>query len=570
MRGASLSLFSGRFAAGRTIIAGMNHKGGIVRRLPLACLMLAIFCSGTAWAETDKRVALVIGVARYRNVPALANPANDARLVGPALKQLGFDVQIVIDPDYETFKSALRDFGRRLEGARVALFYYAGHGLQTAGRNYLLPVNTVLARETDLRYEAFDVQAVLDEMDSPKRVNLVFLDACRDNPLARSLAASMGSRGSAVNRGLAPIDTQTGGTLIAFATAPGDVASDGDKNSPFTTALVRHIATPGVDVRQMLTRVRVDVQSATSGKQRPWVNESLDADFYFVPRSVPTAPVGPEAGTMMLASPEIVFWQSIASSRDPADFEAYIQQFPQGSFAPLARARLAALPRRTGASVTRSDPAADAPGWSDAERRALQSALTALGHYRGPINGDLAIGARSAIRAWQGFEALEETGRLSEDQRDRIVRDAEQLAALLKVAEKSPRATVGAAVGASVKSASARFTRGLAFERGVSQPKDLEEAAYWYALAAADGWAPALTNLGTLRARGPTPDLEAARRLWLAAAARGEGTALFNLGALAEKGIGGPADASLAKRWYSRGAERKDSASTAALKRLGS
>ena len=539
----------------------------------VGALLLAIIGSATGHAATEKRVALVIGVGRYQHAPALTNPANDVRLIGPALQKLDFDVQIIIDPDYETLKQALRDFGRRLEGAKVALFFYAGHGVQVSGRNYLLPVNAALAREPDLRYEAFDVQAVLDEMDTPGRVNLVFLDACRDNPLSRSLAARMGNRGSAIDRGLARIETQTGGTLIAYATAPGDVAADGDRNSPFTAALARHIATPGLDVRQMLTRVRGDVQAATSGKQRPWVNESLDADFYFVPRSAdPVAaapdlapdpasrPVVPATGGANFLSSEIVFWQSIASSRDRADFEAYLQQFPQGSFVSLARVRLAAFPQRP-VPV----PAAEDAAWSDAERRGVQTALTALGHYRGAVNGDLASATRPAIRAWQAFEGLEDTGRLTADQRDRITRDAEQQAALLKVDDKSPR---GALAGA-VKGAAARFAHGAAFERGGRQPMDVAEAGYWYALAAADGWAAAYTNLGTLHARGEKPDLEAARRLWLAAAARGEGTALFNLGALAEKGMGGAIDAGMAKRWYARGAGRKHAASTAALKRLG-
>jgi hypothetical protein len=307
-----------------------------MRPLSLLCaLLLTIVVCGAARAAGEKRVALIIGIGKYQNAPELINPPNDARLIGPVLEKLGFEVSVVIDPDYDTMKRALRDFGQRLEGAKVALFYYAGHGLQVAGRNYLLPVSVTLSREADLWYDAFDVQAVLDEMDAPGRTNLVFLDACRDNPLARSFAGRLGARGIAVGQGLAPIETQSRGTLIAYATAPGNVAMDGDgANSPFTTALVRHIATPGLDVRQMLTRVRADVQTATQTMQRPWVSESMDTDFYFVP--LPKDPVA----TM---SSEVVFWQSITGSTNPADFQAYIQQFPQGSFAKLAGIRIASL-----------------------------------------------------------------------------------------------------------------------------------------------------------------------------------------------------------------------------------
>jgi uncharacterized caspase-like protein len=159
--------------------------------------VLVLLFGALAWSPTraapDKRVALVIGVEHYRNAPALRNPVNDATLIGPALQKLQFAVQTVLDPDYAAMKRAIQDFARRLDGADVAVFFYSGHGLQASGSNYLLPVDVVLAREADLRYEAFDVQAVLDEMDASGRVNLVFLDACRDNPLSRSLGARMGA-----------------------------------------------------------------------------------------------------------------------------------------------------------------------------------------------------------------------------------------------------------------------------------------------------------------------------------------------------------------------------------------
>ena len=195
----------------------------------------------------EKRVALAIGVERYQNAPPLTNPANDARLIGVSLEKLGFDVQTVTDPDYETMKRALRDFGRRLEGASVAAFYYAGHGMQVAGRNFLLPTDAALLREADLRYEAFELQAVLDEMDSPGRTNIIFLDACRDNPLRDAFTRRLGSRGMTVGQGLAPVETQSGGLLIAYATAPGSVAMDGDgTNSPFTAALARDVTAADV------------------------------------------------------------------------------------------------------------------------------------------------------------------------------------------------------------------------------------------------------------------------------------------------------------------------------------
>ena len=527
---------------------------------------------------TEKRVALIIGVGKYQNASELTNPPNDARLVAPLLEKLGFETEIAIDPDYEAMKRAIRNFGRRLEGARVALFYYAGHGLQVAGRNYLLPVEVALAREQDLRYEAFDVQAILDEMDAPGRVNLIFLDACRDNPLARSLAGHLGQRSAAVGQGLAQVETTVSGTLIAYATDPGKVALDGTgSNSPFTEALARHIATPALDVRQMLTRVRADVQKATNGHQRPWVNESLDADFYFVPQAAQPPPPEPDAvgappklrssppSPFSNTSPEIVFWQSIANSDNRADFEAYLREFPQGTFAPLARNRLALLVAPPRPAVPPPD---DDSAWSGADRQAVQTALVTLGHFTGRVDGEFSADTRAAILRWQGFDALEETGHLTIAQRDRLVAEATQVLALLKVGASSPRGTWAS----SIRDSKSQFNLGAAFERGEGRPKDAAEAAYWYALAAAQSWPAAYTNLGTLWVRGdgmPKADPEAAARLWAVAAALGDGTAMFDLGVMYKKGVGRSADLVVAKRWYARGAERKHQASAAALRRLG-
>ena len=312
-----------------------------MRRLVLLVVLAALVANPAAWAAPEKRVALIIGAAKYENAPALLNPVNDAELIAPVVAKLGFQTQLIINPTYEIFKRALHDFGQRLAGASVGLFYYAGHGLQVSGRNYLMPVDARLETEIDLHYEAFDIQTVLDQMGASGRVSLMFLDACRDNPLSRSLAAHLASRSAAVAQGLAAVQARSGGTLIAYATAPDSLALDGDgPNSPFTSALARHIATPGLDVQLMLRNVRRDVLAATNGAQRPWETGSLDAAFYFAASPGQPAPSEPGGGRV---SPELALWQSIAGSNRPGDFKAYLQQFPQGVFAALARARLATL-----------------------------------------------------------------------------------------------------------------------------------------------------------------------------------------------------------------------------------
>ena len=315
----------------------------------IVLVIAALLAVAPVPAQAEKRVALVIGNSAYRNTPALPNPRNDAATVADTLTKLGFAVQSGYDLDRAGTEQALRAFAESLGDADVALFYYAGHGLQVDDTNYLVPVDARLASETDLAFEAIDLKLVLSLMERQPRTNLVFLDACRDNPLAQNLARSMGAaRSTAGTRGLAIAESGIG-TLLVYATQPGNVALDGNgTHSPFTQGLLDYIATPDIEVRQMLTRVRAEVVQATGGKQVPWDHSSLTGDFFFAPRSA--------AAGQLQAAPadrELAFWESIKDSRDPADFQAYLEQYPGGTFAALARNRLAALqPQQQTATAT--------------------------------------------------------------------------------------------------------------------------------------------------------------------------------------------------------------------------
>lgn len=321
----------------------MLAKWGVSRLLVALLLAVTVEPGAAAWAAEGKRVALVVGVGAYQNAPVLANPPNDARAVGDRLKGLGFDVDAVIDPDRSTLEQAVKRFGDRLQNATVGLFFYAGHGLQVAGRNYLVPIDARIDNERSLPFATIDIDLVLSQMGAAAPVNLVFLDACRDNPFSRSLARSLGTRSASVGRGLAQVEAGDG-TLIVYATQPGNVAEDGEGgDSPFTTALLKHLAEPNLEVRQALTRVRLDVKEATNGKQVPWDHSSLTQDFYFVgPTTVTVTPSPAPAGVDPMAV-ELAFWDSIRSSTDRADFEEYLKQYPQGKFSGIAKRRLAAL-----------------------------------------------------------------------------------------------------------------------------------------------------------------------------------------------------------------------------------
>ena len=248
---------------------------------------LAALLAGIAPAAADKRVALVIGNSAYENVPRLTNPSNDASDVAAKLKALGFEVVEGIDLGKRDMEKRIRAFAEALSGADVGLFYYAGHGLQVDQRNFLAPIDAQLESESDLDFEAVQLDLVLKNMVRNAATSLVFLDACRDNPLAANLAQV--GRSLDVGRGLARIETPAS-MMIVYATEPGKVALDGTgRNSPFTGALLRHIDTEGASIGDVMIAVRNDVLSETSGKQRPFESASLTGQFFFKPKPKETA-----------------------------------------------------------------------------------------------------------------------------------------------------------------------------------------------------------------------------------------------------------------------------------------
>jgi hypothetical protein len=276
----------------------------ILKSVFLSALMVLTMAALPAAAEN--RVALVVGNAHYRFIPSLANPEGDAHLMAKTLKDLGFTLigdGAQINLDKAALDEAIRSFGTRLRGADVGLFYYAGHGLQLRGANYLVPTGANPAREADVDFELDDLSVVLRQMEaSGTRLNLVMLDACRNNPF--------GARGfRAMEGGLAQMRAPEG-TLISFATQPGSIALDGaDGNSPYTRALAQTIRTPRLGVFDVFNNVGLMVKRATSGEQQPWVSSSpIDGSFYFAPKAGEPRPVTaslPEASGRPPAAPAI-------------------------------------------------------------------------------------------------------------------------------------------------------------------------------------------------------------------------------------------------------------------------
>ena len=295
----------------------------------------------------EKRVALIVGNDAYKTLPKLNNAANDARAIETRLKALGWETVVRINASKREMNRALDEFGNKLQGVDGAgLFYYAGHGIQAGGRNFLVPVDAELETEVDLRTDAIDAALVTLAMDDQRnRVNIIMLDACRDNPLP--------ARGRSATRGLAVAEKSPSGprgSVVVYAAAPNQQAQDGTvgANGVFTGAFVKALSGPNLKIEDVFKAVSADVKSATGGKQVPWITSSLQGDFYFGTPAAPPAPPPAAAAPAPTdaGSAQVAFWNSIATSDDPRMFEEYLRQYPQGRFVGLAKLKIESLSKK--------------------------------------------------------------------------------------------------------------------------------------------------------------------------------------------------------------------------------
>ncbi|WGD56338.1 caspase family protein [Bradyrhizobium sp. CB1650] len=276
-------------------------------------------------ARAQGRVALVIGNAAYANAPLLRNSRNDADDISDQLRRLGFEVVDGRDLDSRGMRSVLARFAQKLKGTEAALFYYSGHGLQIDGQNYLVPVDAQVDPDSIVTFELLKLEDVIDALGYTAGTRLLVLDACRTNPFAKAVAQRSGTRGGEMTRGLARIE-RTQGMLIAYATQPNAVAADGTgRNSPFTTALVREMQEPGIEVGALFRRVAVSVNRDTRGQQTPELSVSLLGDFYLNPQES-----------------DLIAWKKMGplSSASVVTLKAFIAKFPSSSLVDAARAQI--------------------------------------------------------------------------------------------------------------------------------------------------------------------------------------------------------------------------------------
>lgn len=486
-------------AAGCTL-AGVTSTAYAVLRFLVALGVAAVLLS-SAPARAETRVALVIGNANYASKP-LRNARRDGELMAATLKDAGFDVIPVYDASATAMRAGLTEFKRRLQtpGA-VALFYYAGHGVQSDGENYLIPLAADISDISDVAINALalgDVMKTLSQAET--RLNIVILDACRDNPFAATARTT-------AQGGLAPAVAPSG-TLIGYATAPGQVARDGSgPNSPYTAALAGNIPAAGLTLEEVFRNTRRAVLAATQGRQTPWEHSSLVGAFYFKERPTPketSAERIESEPTIDARLTEVEAWERIKGSKDPGLFKAHMQRFPNGLFSELAAVRVAKL-----------------------------DAMRAQTPWSWIMTGSVVrtAGGAEAAATFERAVMLESTAKTDEDWR--------VVASLyFEAAEQGiPQAM---------------YETARHYDKGRGVARDLAEAARWYDRAAEQGHAAAMASLGTMYefGEGITANLAEALRLYRLSADAGEAAGQTSLAYLLAEGKGAARNAKEARRLY--------------------
>ena len=520
---------------------------------------LAVACLGglACSAAAEGRVALVIGNGGYKAVAALNNPPSDARDVGDALKALGFDVEVDVDADQARMRADIAAFAKKAEKADVSLFFYSGHGLQVSEHNYLVPVDAEFHVVDDIQTRTVAFDDVMAALARTSGLRLVFLDACRNNPVKNLALAQQG-------QGLAEAG-ESAGFFIAYATKPNFVAYDGaGRNSPFTQAFLAHVATPGEDISNLMIAVRNDVFAATGGEQVPWDSSSLTREFFFV---------GAGKGE---TTPEGLLWQAAAKDRDRNLLAIYLDRYPKGPHADDARSLFAQAggERPPSASAendlwrltlsSRQRPLVELylarypqGAHHDDAARLLESVKGAEAASKDPgvvceklatVPADAtasAAGVDFATLASHAAQAIDAC-RAAVQKRPDIAHYVALLARALYAGGQYEEAVADYRQAAQAGDARAMVSLALLMEAGDHVAKDIDGAYALYAKAAEKGNADGAINLGFALAQGKFVEKNVARafELFKKASDWGSARATYDLAALTENGVGGrPEDA---------------------------
>jgi uncharacterized protein len=577
-------------------------------------LLIAAILSWPAhtFAQTpapEKRVALVIGNGAYRTIGSLPNPRSDATLIGTSLQRAGFEVTSLQEQDLNSLNRALLDFRRKADAADVAVVYFAGHGVAVGGINYLLPVDVNAEKAEDLDFSAIDANKVVAAVRGAKRVRIVILDACRDNPF-QGRQNWAGANRNAFQRGL-EMPSQPASdrpVFVLLAAAPGQKAQDGptNGNSPFAQSLAELIINPATTLARLPIQISNAVTAKTNGQQRPDQTGIIaEPDWAFMVAAIPT----PAPAKVIIAPPtpivdpvlaELDLWRGVNQRNTASDFQAYLDKYPNGQFAALARSRMALLGNRRTPINTISNitPATVPPlpaGASANVRRQYERARTGNGTAMNEIGLALETGigaTRNEAQASRWYiiaisknvvVARVNLGRLYRDGRG-VQKDERQAIVLLRGAAEAnnPEGMVSLAYmllagqgvaknegegalwmrrAAEAGNSDAMVGLGNALFYGTGVSKNEAEAALWYQRAIDLGnYTGAMDTLGVMLANGVgvTQDIAAATRLFKRAADLGEVNSMINLAASLSNGINGARDPQEALRWAKAGLATTD------------
>ena len=493
----------------------------------------------------EHRIALVIGNGSYRSSPLL-NPVNDARAMSEALQEVGFQVVLLENATIRQMSDAARNFGDTLQKGDVGLFFYAGHGIQIKGRNYLIPIGADIEREDEVSFNSFDAGLLLEKMEAARSsVNIVILDACRNNPFARSFRSS--------SQGLAQMDAPVG-SYLSFATAPAMIASDGiNGNGLYTQHLLKAIRTPGLKIEEVFKRVRVNVMADSEGQQIPWDNSSLTGDFYFIPPNSVDNPVSPAA----IASPSTFAGESHSVASDPASNPTSVAKLISPAYPTNPTTVKKVLP----ASVSPIDRLVPPLPPSTKVKAMSETDLADL--YQKGLNakdiGDLAAAAEAFRQASDGghAEARYELGLLLKIGRKPIAQDLPQ--AQLMFLEAARQGNLPA-----------QYEVAQMFAQGVGVAADCTQASSWARKAAEAGSPEAAELLGELNMAdcGGSRNPQEAARWFRIAADKGLVNAKFSLGVMYMTGDGVAKDLTEARKWLTAAESEGNKSAQFYLRRL--
>jgi hypothetical protein len=361
------------------------------RFLIAACALILAMASIPALAQTQTRVALVVGNGAYQHVPVLANPVNDATDVAASLQRLGFTVHRIADGTLQDMRRALLDFGQRVRSADIAFMFFAGHGMEIGAENWLVPVDAELRSDLDVDHEAVALRSIMAIVATASKLGLVVLDACRNNPFVAKMQRTIRTR--AVDRGLTRVEP-SGSVLVAYGARDGTTANDGSgRNSPFTAALLRHIETPGLEINFLFRNVRDDVLSATGREQEPFVYGALSKESIYLKE--------PSAVVAATSPVDELTWNLIKDTRDATALKRFVTQFPNSMRRGDAERRITAL------AADAEQIAAVAKMEQRELARSLQLELQRVGCFDRPINGEFDADTRAALEQFARYSSIQ-------------------------------------------------------------------------------------------------------------------------------------------------------------------